>query len=83
MRSIPQRELRNDIAGVLRRAEAGERMIVTVSGRAVAELGPVKRRRAVPADDARAALAGLARPRGVLEDLRNAGGGAADPFTTT
>lgn len=41
MATIPQRELRNDISRVLRRAEAGERIIVTVDGRPVAELGPV------------------------------------------
>jgi len=39
--TIPQRELRNNISAVLRRAEAGERIVVTVDGRPVAELGPV------------------------------------------
>jgi prevent-host-death family protein len=39
---IPQRELRNNISEVLRRAEAGERLIVTVDGRPVAELGPLR-----------------------------------------
>lgn len=81
MASIPQRALRNDVASVLRRAEAGEEIVVTVSGRPVAQLGPVRARREVPAVEARAALAGLARPRGVLDDLRQAGGGAADPST--
>lgn len=82
MPSIPQRELRNDVAGVLRRAEAGERLVITVSGRPVAELGPVRQRRAVPAAEARAALAGLAKPTGLLDDVRKAGGGAVDPFST-
>jgi prevent-host-death family protein len=41
MATIPQRELRNNVGEVLRRAEAGERIIVTVDGRPVAELGPV------------------------------------------
>ncbi|MBO9532380.1 MAG: type II toxin-antitoxin system prevent-host-death family antitoxin [Solirubrobacteraceae bacterium] len=80
MASIPQRELRNDVAGVLRRAEAGERLVVTVSGRPVAELGPIRARREVNAADARAALAGLLPPRGVLDDLRAAGGGLVDPW---
>jgi prevent-host-death family protein len=40
-RTIPQRELRNDIAAVLREAEAGTEFTVTVRGRAVAKLGPV------------------------------------------
>lgn len=39
--TIPQRDLRNDVSSVLRRVEAGEEFIVTVSGRPVAELRPV------------------------------------------
>jgi prevent-host-death family protein len=38
---IPQRELRNDVAAVLRRVEAGERLTVSVRGRPVARLAPV------------------------------------------
>ena len=44
MTDIPARELRNDVSGVLRRVEAGERLRVTVSGRPVAELVPLPRR---------------------------------------
>jgi prevent-host-death family protein len=40
---IPQRELRNDTAGLLRRVEAGERLRITVHGHPVAELVPVER----------------------------------------
>ena len=40
-RTIPQRELRNDIAGILREAEAGTEFTVTVRGRPVAKLGPL------------------------------------------
>ena len=36
------RELRNDVAAVVRRAAAGERIVVTVDGRPVAQLGPVE-----------------------------------------
>jgi prevent-host-death family protein len=39
-RTIPQRELRNNIGAVLRAAEAGETFTVTVRGRPVARLGP-------------------------------------------
>jgi prevent-host-death family protein len=39
-RTIPQRELRNDIGRVLREAEAGTEFLVTVRGRPVARLGP-------------------------------------------
>jgi len=40
MVTIPQRELRNNVSEVLRRAESGERLTITVGGRPVAELGP-------------------------------------------
>ncbi|HZI91637.1 MAG TPA: type II toxin-antitoxin system prevent-host-death family antitoxin [Thermoleophilaceae bacterium] len=39
-RTIPQRELRNNVAAVLRAAEAGETFTVTVRGRPVARLVP-------------------------------------------
>lgn len=39
-RTIPQRELRNNITEVLRAAEAGETFTVTVRGRPVARLVP-------------------------------------------
>ena len=42
---IPQKKLRNEIGEVLRRAEAGEVFTITVSGRPVAELGPISRDR--------------------------------------
>jgi prevent-host-death family protein len=42
--TIPQRELRNRSGEVLRRAEAGEQITITVDGRPVAQLGPVPRR---------------------------------------
>jgi len=46
MATIPQRELRNNVSEVLRRAEAGERITITVDGRPVAELGPLSGARA-------------------------------------
>lgn len=39
-KTIPQRELRNNIAAVLRAAEAGETFTVTVRGRPVARVVP-------------------------------------------
>jgi prevent-host-death family protein len=38
---IPVRELRNQASQVVRRARAGERLIITVDGIAAAEIGPV------------------------------------------
>jgi prevent-host-death family protein len=43
MADVPARDLRNDVSGVLRRVESGERLRVTVSGRPVAELVPLSR----------------------------------------
>jgi prevent-host-death family protein len=48
---IPQRELRNDVSAVLRRAEQGERFTITVGGRPVAELGPLPGSRKAGAPD--------------------------------
>lgn len=44
MATIPQKELRNNVGEVLRRAEGGEEITITVSGRPVARLGPVRGR---------------------------------------
>jgi prevent-host-death family protein len=53
MATIPQKELRNNVAEVLRRAEAGEQLTITVSGRPVAELGPARTRQWVDTADLR------------------------------
>lgn len=42
MESIGVRELRNNVAAVLRRAAAGERIVVTVDGVPAAQLGPIE-----------------------------------------
>lgn len=42
MLRIGIRELRNDVAAVVRRAAAGERVVVTVDGTPVAQLGPLE-----------------------------------------
>lgn len=55
-RTIPQRELRNDVTRVLREAEAGTTFTITVRGRPVARLGPpepAKRRVDVPRETLR------------------------------
>lgn len=41
MPTIPQKEIRNNVSEILRRAEAGEEFTITVSGRPVAKLGPI------------------------------------------
>jgi prevent-host-death family protein len=44
MPDVAARELGNDVSGVLRRVQSGERLRVTVSGRPVAELVPLPTR---------------------------------------
>ena len=53
IRTITQRELRNQSAAVLREVEAGRTIIVSRNDIPVGELRPIKRRRFVP----RAAIA--------------------------
>jgi len=45
MSEVASRDLRNDTAGVLRRVESGEDVVITVSGRPVARLVPLQRTR--------------------------------------
>lgn len=48
MKTISQRELRNDSGAVLRQVQAGQTIIVTRNGVPIAELRPVQPRRFVP-----------------------------------
>jgi prevent-host-death family protein len=60
------RELRNNVAAVVRRAARGERMVVTVDGVATAQLGPLTPASgALTLDDLVAA--GLAQPPARLD----------------
>jgi prevent-host-death family protein len=42
MKRVGMRELRGDLAAALRQAQAGERIIITVDGEPIAQLGPVE-----------------------------------------
>ena len=42
MSSVASRDLRNHTAEVLRQVSDGTRVIITVNGRAVAEIGPIR-----------------------------------------
>jgi prevent-host-death family protein len=80
MTTIPQRELRNRVSDVLRRAQQGEHFLITVDGRPVAELGPHRPRRWVGRDRLRSLMAEPAVPT-LLDDVRRMEGDLADPFT--
>jgi len=62
MERVGIRELRNNVAAVVRRAAGGERVVVTVDGVPVAQLGPLEGAAALTVDDLVAA--GLALPPG-------------------
>ena len=79
MPTIPQKELRNQVGEVLRRVEAGESLIVTVSGRPVAELSPVRRHRWVTGPALSQVWRGPA-PHGLERDLARLDAGLVDPF---
>ena len=59
--TIGIRELRGNLAGAVRRAGAGDRMLVTVDGRPVARLGPIEAEGAA-AGIAELVAAGLVQP---------------------
>jgi prevent-host-death family protein len=80
MATIPQKELRNNVAGVLRRAEAGEQFTITVSGRPVAELGPTHGRRWM-APEALVDLWGTEPVPGLMADLAGLGTEVGDPWS--
>ncbi len=69
MKRIPQRELRNASAAILRAAERGEVFVITVDGRPVATLGPFARRRFVPVAQVRDLL-GTPTDTTLLRDVR-------------
>jgi prevent-host-death family protein len=79
METIPQKELRNNIGEVLRRAEAGEELTITVSGRPVAVLGPVRRAHWVPGSRL-AELWALGPDPNFEKDLELLGGDMVDPW---
>ena len=79
MATIPQKELRNNVGEVLRRAEAGEEITITVAGREVARLGPTGRRRWVGGSTLRAIWQTPA-PRTLAGDREQFPAALTDPF---
>ena len=79
MATIPQKELRNNVGAVLRRAEAGEEFTVTVAGRPVARLGPARPRQWVGGPTLQRIWQTPA-PQTLEEDLARLPGELFDPF---
>jgi prevent-host-death family protein len=79
MATIPQKELRNNIGEVLRRAEAGEEITITVAGREVARLVPTGRRQWVGGAPLQAVWR-TPTPGTLAADLGRFQGTIVDPF---
>ena len=79
MVTIPQKELRNQVSEVLRRVEAGETLTITVAGREVAELSPVRKHRWVSGPALDLVWRGPT-PRGLDNDLALIEGAVVDPY---
>jgi prevent-host-death family protein len=79
---VPQRDLRNNTADLLRRVEAGEQLRITVHGHPVADLVPIDRaQQFVRFDELVKELRGTMLPEDRLEDeLRELDGPPRDPF---
>ncbi len=71
MTRVASRELRNDTAGVLRRAANGEAIEITVNGEAVARLAPLARERSpwMSKSDFVSRLSRIQADPGLAEDL--------------
>lgn len=80
MRTIPQRELRNHISRVLRQVEDGESVRVTVDGRPVADLVPIRNatRTFVPAAEVIQLLSRASLDEGFTHDIEDITGAAID-----
>lgn len=79
---IPQRQLRNDTAALLRRVEAGERLTITVHGHPVADLVPVdSRARFVPREKLEELRGLLDGDERFLRDIRDVDDTPRDPFS--
>jgi prevent-host-death family protein len=80
MVEVAMRELRNDTAGVLRRVEAGESILITKRGKPVAEVVPHRRQepRWMPREELVALLKTHAADPGLKGDLERIAGETTD-----
>jgi prevent-host-death family protein len=80
MSYIASRELRNDTAGVLRRVQHGDEVIITVRGEPVAEIIPIRkgRRRWIPRDELLDRLSHTQPDTALRDDLERIAGDTTD-----
>ena len=77
---VASRELRNNMAGLLRRVQAGEQVVVTARGKPVASLVPFEpaRRRWLPRAELARRLGVVRADPGLREDLARLAGETTD-----
>jgi prevent-host-death family protein len=82
MTEVASRELRNDTAGLIRRAAAGEEIVITVNGRPAARLTALpetpRRRRSIPREELIARLLSAQADPGLRDDLERYAGDTTD-----
>ena len=80
MTTVATRDLRNDTAGVLRRVQAGEEILITVNGKPVAQLIPLPsaRRRWLPRAELSRRLTTAQADAGLRADLARLAGETTD-----
>jgi prevent-host-death family protein len=80
MVEVATRELRNDTAGVLRRVEAGESVVITVRGKPVADLIPHRHDepRWMPREELIELLKTHSADPGLRDDLKRIAGDTTD-----
>jgi prevent-host-death family protein len=74
VKTIAQRELRNQSGEILRQAEAGQLFTITVDGRPVAVLGPYGKRQWVPRAEALQILRAQPPDPAFFKDIEEMGG---------
>jgi prevent-host-death family protein len=76
---VASRELRNDTAGLLRRVEAGERVVITLRGRPVADLVPHREQaRWLGPDEVMEIVTKFSADPGLRDDLDRLAGDTTD-----
>jgi len=78
MKTIAQRELRNQSGEILRQAEAGQQFVITVDSRPVAVLGPYQKRQWVPKEEVLKILRSQPPDPTFFQDIEDMGGTLED-----
>jgi prevent-host-death family protein len=77
---VASRELRNDTAGLLRKVEEGETIVITRRGKPVANLGPIREERArwLAPDEVMEIVTSFSADPGLRDDLERLAGDTTD-----